>query len=172
MKVKRRRPLDHTRREPTAADRQSESSARRASRRRLRTHRSDARSRPAQTQRLSPQPGEPIRHVYFPGGGFCSMVTVLEDGDMVEVATIGREGMVGVFSRLGRQPRRRPTMVQGETDTCYRMTVDAFRREMDRRGAFYELLTRFRAGARRVHHAVHRVQCRPLRRATVGALAA
>jgi hypothetical protein len=25
-------------------------------------------------------------------------------------------------------------MVQGETDTCYRMNVDAFRREIDRRG--------------------------------------
>ena len=32
-------------------------------------------------------------------------------------------------------------MVQGETDTCYRMTADAFRREMDRRGAFYVLMT-------------------------------
>ena len=34
-------------------------------------------------------------------------------------------------------------MVQGETDTCYRMPVDAFRRELDRRGAFYELHAHF-----------------------------
>ena len=27
--------------------------------------------------------GDPIEHVYFPGGGFCSMVTVLKDGGMV-----------------------------------------------------------------------------------------
>src|SRR4030095_14161279 len=40
------------------------------------------------------KPGEPIDYVYFPGGGFCSLVTVLRDGGMVEVATIGREGMV------------------------------------------------------------------------------
>ena len=44
------------------------------------------------------KPGEPIEHVFFPGGGFCSVLTVLEDGRMVEVATIGREGMVGVFA--------------------------------------------------------------------------
>src|SRR5690349_19246096 len=40
--------------------------------------------------------GEAVQHVYFPAGGFCSVLTVLEDGNMVEVATIGREGMVGV----------------------------------------------------------------------------
>jgi len=34
-------------------------------------------------------------------------------------------------------------MVQGETETCYRMKVDAYRREMQRGGAFYELLTRY-----------------------------
>jgi CRP-like cAMP-binding protein len=34
-------------------------------------------------------------------------------------------------------------MVQGETDTCYRMSADDFRREMDRRGPFYELLTHY-----------------------------
>jgi CRP-like cAMP-binding protein len=34
-------------------------------------------------------------------------------------------------------------MVQGETDTCYRMKADAFRQEMDRRGVFYELLTHY-----------------------------
>jgi CRP-like cAMP-binding protein len=34
-------------------------------------------------------------------------------------------------------------MVQGETDTCYRMTADVFRRELGQRGAFYELITRY-----------------------------
>ena len=34
-------------------------------------------------------------------------------------------------------------MVQAETDTCYTMSADAFRREMDRRGAFCDLLTRY-----------------------------
>jgi CRP-like cAMP-binding protein len=89
------------------------------------------------------KPGEPIRDVYFPGGGFCSMLTVLEDGSMVEVATIGREGMVGVSALLDGTPVTSAAMVQGETDTCYRMTVDAFRREIDRRGAFHELMAHF-----------------------------
>jgi CRP-like cAMP-binding protein len=87
--------------------------------------------------------GDPIEHVYFPGGGFCSMLAVLKDGAMVEVATIGREGMVGVTAVLDGNPVSSTSMVQGETDTCYRMTADAFRLEMERRGVFYELLTHY-----------------------------
>ena len=89
------------------------------------------------------KPGEPIQYLYFPGGGFCSMVTVLEDGGMVEVATVGREGMLGATAVLDGNSPTAASMVQGETDVCYRMTVNAFRREMDRRGAFYELLSRY-----------------------------
>lgn len=89
------------------------------------------------------KPGEPIQHVLFPGGGFCSIVTVLEDGGMVEVATIGREGMVGMSAMLDGNRGSSATMVQGESDTCYRMRADSFRREMGKRGAFYELLTHY-----------------------------
>jgi len=89
------------------------------------------------------RPGEPIRDVYFPGGGFCSMLAVLEDGSMVEIATIGCEGMVGVTAVLDGTPVTSAAMVQGETDTCYRMSVEAFRREIDRHGAFHELMTHF-----------------------------
>jgi CRP-like cAMP-binding protein len=89
------------------------------------------------------KPGEPIRDVYFPGSGFCSMLTVLEDGSMVEIATIGREGMVGVSAVLDGTPVTSAAMVQGESDTCYRMKVDAFRGEIDRRGAFHELMAHY-----------------------------
>jgi len=89
------------------------------------------------------QVGDPIEHVYFPGGGFFSMLTVLKDGGMVEVATIGREGMVGITAILDGNPLSSTSMVQGETDTCYRMKADVFRREMNRRGVFYDLVTHY-----------------------------
>lgn len=63
---------------------------------------------------------------------------------MVDVATIGREGMVGASAILdagAREPSA--TMVQAATDTCYRMTSAAFRAELDRRGGLYALLTRY-----------------------------
>jgi CRP-like cAMP-binding protein len=98
---------------------------------------------PLKLKDLLHKAGEPIQHVYFPGGGFCSMVTVLEDGGMVEVATVGREGMLGVTALLDGGSPTAASLVQGETDICYRMTADAYRREMDRRGAFYELLSHY-----------------------------
>jgi CRP-like cAMP-binding protein len=98
---------------------------------------------PLKLKSLLHRAGDPVEDVYFPGGGFCSMLTVLKDGSMVEVATIGREGMVGVAAVLDGNPVSSTSMVQGETDTCYRMTADAFRREMNRRGVFYELLTHY-----------------------------
>jgi hypothetical protein len=60
-----------------------------------------------------------------------------------EVAAIGREGMLGMSAALTRDPSPSATMVQAETDTCYTMSAAAFRKEMDRRGAFYDLLTRY-----------------------------
>jgi CRP-like cAMP-binding protein len=98
---------------------------------------------PLKLKTILHKPGEPIQDVYFPGGGFCSMLTVLEDGGMVEIATIGREGMVGVSAVLDGPPVTSAAMVQGATDICYRMKVDAFRREIDRRGALYELMAHY-----------------------------
>ena len=98
---------------------------------------------PLKLKRFLHKPGEPIREVYFPGGGFCSMVTVLDDGSMVEVATVGREGMLGMSAVLNGDPSPSATMVQAETDICYTMSAKAFRDEMDRRDAFHDLLTRY-----------------------------
>jgi CRP-like cAMP-binding protein len=86
---------------------------------------------------------DPIDAVYFPGGGFCSIVTVLDDGSMVEVATVGREGMVGVSAILNGGSAPAAVMVQAETDTCYKMPIAAFRDEMNRREAFHDLISRY-----------------------------
>ena len=45
--------------------------------------------------------GQPMTHAYFPMSGVLSLVTVLEDGSMIEAATVGNEGMVGVSLVLG-----------------------------------------------------------------------
>ena len=39
--------------------------------------------------------GEPIGHVYFPISGMVSMLTILKTGQAIEIAVIGREGVVG-----------------------------------------------------------------------------
>lgn len=40
--------------------------------------------------------GEGVECVYFPGSGVVSLMTVLQDGDAVETAAVGAEGLVGV----------------------------------------------------------------------------
>ena len=90
------------------------------------------------------KPGEPVDHVYFPGGGFCSVLTVLADGGMVEVLTIGREGMVGVSAVVNGSARDPSiTMVQAVSDVCYRMSTGVFEAEMNRRGEFSTLVRRY-----------------------------
>ncbi|HEX8118033.1 MAG TPA: Crp/Fnr family transcriptional regulator [Pyrinomonadaceae bacterium] len=45
--------------------------------------------------------GESIQHVYFPEDALVSLVTHMGDGSRVEVALIGRDGMVGIPVLLG-----------------------------------------------------------------------
>jgi CRP-like cAMP-binding protein len=98
---------------------------------------------PLKLKEVLHRPGETIREVFFPGGGFCSIVTVLGDGAMVEVATIGREGMVGIPGALGNTASPTLTMVQGESELCYRLPVHAFQAELDRREVFADLMLRY-----------------------------
>jgi CRP-like cAMP-binding protein len=45
--------------------------------------------------------GERIERVYFPHSGMISLVAVMQQGNAVETATVGREGAVGAMSGLG-----------------------------------------------------------------------
>ena len=47
------------------------------------------------------EPGQVVDTVYFPLDGVIALVTPLEDGAIVEVATVGNEGVVGVPAALG-----------------------------------------------------------------------
>lgn len=86
---------------------------------------------------------ERISAVYFPGGGVCSITNVMDDGRMVEVATIGREGFVGMTAFTGDGRAMGDAFVQVPDGEGQSMSIDAFRREVDRRGAFYDLIARY-----------------------------
>ena len=45
--------------------------------------------------------GEEIEHVYFPHTGMISMAAVMQSGATVEIATIGRSGVIGASAGLG-----------------------------------------------------------------------
>jgi len=84
------------------------------------------------------EPGQPIDAVHFPLDGVVSLVTPLEDGAIVEVATVGNEGLIGVpLVPGGSLAVRAISQVAGR---ALRMEASAFLAEMDRRGALYEVV--------------------------------
>ena len=99
---------------------------------------------PLKLKELLHKPGERIEYVYFPGVGFCSIVTVLEDGSMVEAAAVGREGLVGLAATVDTDtPLSTASMAQSEVEICYRMRAEHFRQEMGRCGTFNAIVTRY-----------------------------
>ena len=86
---------------------------------------------------------EQINALYFPGGGVCSVTNVMTDGRMVEVATIGREGFVGLTAFTGDGRAMGDAFVQVPDGEGQSMPIAAFRRELDRRGLFYDLIARY-----------------------------
>lgn len=47
------------------------------------------------------EPGEPIKYVYFPNNAVGSLLNQMQDGQTIEAATVGKEGMIGVPLLLG-----------------------------------------------------------------------
>ena len=45
--------------------------------------------------------GEPVEHIYFPHEGMVSLLAVMSDGQGIETATVGSEGVVGAMSGFG-----------------------------------------------------------------------
>jgi CRP-like cAMP-binding protein len=58
------------------------------------------------------QAGQPASHVWFPHEGVISIVAADLEGEAVEVATIGREGMTGLSLVLGSPTMTNDAMVQ------------------------------------------------------------
>jgi CRP-like cAMP-binding protein len=56
--------------------------------------------------------GQPASHVWFPYAGVISIVASDGNGETVEVATVGREGMTGVSLVLGSETMTNDAMVQ------------------------------------------------------------
>jgi CRP-like cAMP-binding protein len=87
------------------------------------------------------EPGAPIDAVYFPLGGVISLVTALQDGNIVEVATIGNEGIVGVPNVTGGSLAVRGIcQVAGHS---LRMKAAEFLNEVDHAGPFRTLVQNY-----------------------------
>jgi CRP-like cAMP-binding protein len=103
---------------------------------------------------LAPQPvsngyvfhrrDQPIRAVFFPTQSLTWLINPTEDGTNAQVAMVGPEGLVGVEAVFGSRLAMSDAVVNvvGK-DTGHAMSIDAFYREFERRGAFYNLTRQY-----------------------------
>jgi hypothetical protein len=75
------------------------------------------------------QPGDVLRHVYFPTTSFISLVTSVGANDNLEVALAGSEGIYGVPVALGVATSPVHGLVQGSGE-AWRIGAAAFQREL------------------------------------------
>ena len=85
------------------------------------------------------EPNKPIEYVFFPNHGVGSLLAVMEDGTLVEVGTVGNEGMVGIPVFLGTESTngRAFWQVPGE---AMRMKAEVLREEIKNGGPLVSLL--------------------------------
>jgi CRP-like cAMP-binding protein len=86
----------------------------------------------------------PIRHVYFPNGGVVSITTKSKSGTMVEAATVGDEGMLGVEAFLSADAcAPGETFMQVPDTSAEMLSVEIFRMEIARQGALHSAVARY-----------------------------
>ncbi|OWK40345.1 Crp/Fnr family transcriptional regulator [Fimbriiglobus ruber] len=90
--------------------------------------------------------GGPIDYVYFPRSGVLSAVVVMNDGQYVEAAAIGLEGMVGVTACLGADRSIEQVFCQVFPAECRKMPAAAFVAEVARDGAFRDIVYAYLRG--------------------------
>lgn len=88
------------------------------------------------------EPGERIRHVYFPTDSFVSLVTPPDGHAGLEVSLVGNEGMIGTPLILGIEITLLRTFVQGAGPT-WRMTPERFRNALGHSSALQATLNRY-----------------------------
>jgi CRP-like cAMP-binding protein len=80
-----------------------------------------------------------LDHVFFPNSGVISVVAVYADGNVIEMATIGREGFAGVQAVFGARRSSARLLVQIPGDAA-KMSRAAFNHAMKSIPSFRDLM--------------------------------
>lgn len=114
------------------------------------------------------EPGQHMRHAYFPSTAIISLHYVTESGASAETAGVGNEGVVGVSLFMGGESTSSSAVVQ-IAGQAYRMEARALKAEFDRGGLLQKMLLRYtqalmtqmsQTAACNRHHSLEQRLCR------------
>ena len=114
------------------------------------------------------EPGEQLRHAFFPTTSIVSLHYVTESGSSSEIAGVGNEGMVGVSLFMGGNTTPSAAVVQ-TAGHAYQLDRHLLLQEFNRGGVLQRLLLRYtqslitqmgQNSACNRHHSVEQQLCR------------
>lgn len=88
------------------------------------------------------QPGEALKHAYFPTSAIVSLHYVTESGAVAEIAGVGNEGVVGIALYMSNSSMLGSAVVQTAGD-AYRLDVNTLQEEFARSGHMQGLMLRY-----------------------------
>lgn len=87
-------------------------------------------------------PGDTIKHVYFPNDSIISLLSAVAERSTLEVGMVGNEGMAGLPIFMGVNVSSTRALVQA-SGSAMRMTSAALRDEAKHLGSLHRLLHRY-----------------------------
>jgi CRP-like cAMP-binding protein len=116
------------------------------------------------------EPGEALRHVYFPTDSIVSLMYTMADGAAAEIAMVGNEGLIGVAIFMGGGTTSSQAVVQS-AGYAYCLLARHLKEEFDRGGEMQRRLLRYtqalitqmaQTAVCNRHHSVDQQLCRLL----------
>lgn len=114
------------------------------------------------------EPGDTLRHVYFPTDSIVSLLQVTESGASAEIAVVGNEGLVGIAVFMGGESTSSRAVVQS-AGGAFRLAGYKLKEEFDRHGDLLLLMLRYtqaliaqmsQTGLCNRHHSIDQQLCR------------
>ena len=88
------------------------------------------------------EPGDMLRHVYFPTDSIVSLLYVMQNGASAEISVVGNEGLVGVALFMGGETTPSRAIVQS-AGGAYRLIAKRLKDEFNMHGQLQLLLLRY-----------------------------